>query len=129
MMAQWLARLSSGCLLVGSLGCAAVACRLMVCSSPSWGRLLKTAEARRVVPLPARRVAPPPGPWRSLRLSVTLGPARAAVVVGGQRLGDSPYLGDFSCREGELVRVEVVPPEGAPLVRQVRCDGAMIRLE
>jgi hypothetical protein len=60
-----------------------------------------------------------------LMLSVLVGPQRSEVFVNGARLGLSPYFGQLSCKQGENLRIEVVPAQPrAPLItRQVRCEG------
>lgn len=129
MIAHVLARLRSGCMLLGSLGCTVVAGRLMVSSQPSWllPETPNSAPARNAQP--AAKAAASFGPWRSVRLSVTAGPPRSAVVAEGRQVGYSPYLGDFRCREGESVRVEVRPLEGEPIVREARCERDTLHIE
>ncbi len=68
---------------------------------------------------PEQTAAPLP---RARRLLVDLGPARSEVYVNGVFAGRTPYLGAVSCAEGQVVRVEVLPPEGPPWQRQLRCD-------
>ncbi len=66
----------------------------------------------------------------SLRLviSVTVGPPRSEVFVNGRRLGLSPYLGDFSCKRGEPLRVQIVPERGPLMTRRARCRGRTVRI-
>lgn len=61
-------------------------------------------------------------------LAVTSGPPRSEVYVNGRRVGHSPFLGDVSCKQGQPLRVEIVPEKG-PLQRHVRvCTGTTIRI-
>lgn len=63
---------------------------------------------------------------RRVTLSVTVGPARSEVFVNGRRLGESPYVGDYACRVGETLRVEVVPAVGPLIVRRAPCAGQTV---
>lgn len=67
--------------------------------------------------------APPSGPSLRLMLSIVVGPERSEVFVNGRRLGLSPYLGDFSCKQGESLTVEVVPAHQPLITRQAKCVG------
>lgn len=58
-----------------------------------------------------------------LMLSVVVGPERSEVYVNGRLLGLSPYLGDFTCKQGENLRIEVVPVRQPLLTRQAKCVG------
>ncbi len=58
-----------------------------------------------------------------LTLSVVVGPERSEIYVNGARLGLSPYLGDFTCKQGEDLRIEVVPRAEALIERQSKCIG------
>lgn len=57
------------------------------------------------------------------RLVVDFGPERADVYVRGSRVGQVPYVGQILCMKDELVKVQVLPPSGAPISRQVRCQS------
>jgi len=59
-------------------------------------------------------------------LLVQSGPARSEVFVNGTRLGETPFAGQWSCAEGDDVRVQIVPRHGLPLVRHVRCGGSTL---
>jgi hypothetical protein len=58
-----------------------------------------------------------------ITLSVLAGPERSEVFVNGTRLGYSPYLGDYTCKRGEGLRIEVVPTRLPLIERRARCDG------
>jgi len=67
---------------------------------------------------------------RSLRvmLNITAGPERAEVYANGLRLGLTPYLGDYTCKQGEALRFEIVPEQGPLQVRRATCRGAMVNV-
>jgi hypothetical protein len=65
----------------------------------------------------------PSGPSVRLMLSVVVGPERSEVYVNGRLLGLSPYLGDFTCKQGENLKIEVVPVRQPLLTRQAKCVG------
>jgi hypothetical protein len=140
--AAWIGRTQLGLSLLAAALCAALGLRIMIDAigeartaraaavpKPERPPLLDLAEE-----LTARPEPPPPGapdeteeeqPVRSLRLflSVVVGPERSEVFVNGARLGLSPYLGDFTCKEGEDLDVQVVPTHGALIMRQAKCGG------
>jgi hypothetical protein len=61
-------------------------------------------------------------------LAVSAGPARSLVVVNGQRVGKSPFLGDLSCKRGHDVRIDIVP-DSEPAMRFLRrCKGGTIEI-
>lgn len=142
MTATWMGRTQMGLSLLAAALCAALGLRIMidaigearvaravVAPKPERPPLLELAEE-----LTARPPQPPPAEpeepeeeqgTRSLRLflSVVVGPERSEVFVNGARLGLSPYLGDFTCKEGEDLHVQVVPTHGALITRQAKCGG------
>jgi hypothetical protein len=75
------------------------------------------------------RFAPPTGnatdkkPLETRTLLVQLGPARSEVIVNGRRLGETPFAGQWTCADGDALRVQVIPRLGAPLERTLRCGG------
>ena len=75
-------------------------------------------------------VASPPPTGRPLRvtLGVNYGSARSEVYVNGSRVGNTPFLGDTSCKLGQSIRIEVVPPAGAPLTYVRECRGGSIEI-
>lgn len=95
-------------------------------------------EWPKLPPLPSELVAPqaadsapPPAAAAkdSLRVTlvITLGPERSEVFVNGVRLGQSPYVGDWTCRRDEPLRIEVLPPRGAPLQVERPCAPGTVR--
>jgi len=61
-----------------------------------------------------------------ITLSVSSGSPRSEVYVNGSHVGNAPFLGDTSCKAGQMLRIEVVPAAGAPLTYQRVCRGAEI---
>jgi hypothetical protein len=128
--------------LTGGVLCAALGLRVMtlaigeaqarrapvadpVAEAPQPGKAppVRPATARqRHKPAPERRGAQAGASLR-LMLSVNAGPERSEVYVNGSRIGLSPYLGDYTCKQGEQLRVEVVPPKGALVTRAATCEG------
>ena len=85
---------------------------------------VKTAPKRaQHVPAPERGHKGKPGDSLRLMLSVLAGPERSEVYVNGSRLGLTPYLGDLSCKQGEQLRIEVVPERSALISRSAICEG------
>lgn len=142
MTATWMSRTQAGLqLLAAALG-AALGLRIMI-DAIGHARSAQAAAApvaekppllELADELTARAPQPPPiepeqpeeqEPGKSLRLflSVVVGPERSEVFVNGTRLGLSPYLGDFTCKEGEDLSVQIVPSRGALITRQAKCGG------
>lgn len=131
-------RAGKGAQLLGGLLCAALGLRVMTLAiGEAQARRAPVpepvAEAPKAKPGPAtarerhrsapeRATAPTGAPLR-LMLSVNAGPERSEIYVNGSRIGLSPYLGDYSCKQGEQLRVELVPPKGALVTRSATCEG------
>ena len=139
MSAETLKRASKGAHMLGGLLCAALGVRVMAlaigdaqarrapASFPSSviapGAVPSAAPARaQHVPAPERNTAVSGAPLR-LMLSVVAGPERSEVYVNGSRLGLSPYLGDYTCKAGEPLRIEVVPAHQGLITRSATCEG------
>jgi hypothetical protein len=142
MMRRSVERASKAAQLLGGLLCAALGLRLMTLA-------IGDAQASRM-PLPAPKAAPfasttpaavTTGPARArhvpapdrgrhsagdslrLMLSVLAGPERSEVYLNGSRLGLTPYLGDLTCKQGEQLRIEIVPTREALISRSATCEG------
>ena len=72
--------------------------------------------------------APQPGRPRSIQLGISAGPGRSEIYVNGRLLGNTPFVGDTSCKTGLPLRIELVPPSGPPLVYERECRGTMIEI-
>ena len=143
MIPVWMDRARRTCQLLGAALCAALGLRIMLGA-------ISEARAQRVVAPVAQPdaikppllglademvgskvapVAPKPeakaksGASLRLMLSVTVGPERSEIFVNGTRLGLSPYLGDFTCKEGESLEIQVVPVHLPLVTRQAKCVG------
>ncbi|MET0410109.1 MAG: hypothetical protein ABW217_02380 [Polyangiaceae bacterium] len=151
MSRPWLRGLGQGLGMLGAALCAAAGLRLMTVAV-AWAveaRSPEPALASSVPPLAAprarvtahvaaRATASPqlPGPLPTgeplrLMLAVSAGAPRSEVYVNGSRLGLSPYLGDYTCKRGEKLKVEIVPAAAsAPLiVRDAVCEGKTLRVQ
>lgn len=58
---------------------------------------------------------------RQRSIMVDFGPARSEVFINGRRVGNTPYAGQLGCRDGDKVRVQVVPSSGVPLEKMMFC--------
>jgi len=63
------------------------------------------------------------------QLYVNVGPERSTVYVNGVNAGQTPFIGEVTCRSGDLVEVDVDPPQGAPMRFAGRCQGTLLRVE
>jgi hypothetical protein len=80
-------------------------------------------------PVPAGSVAKAaPGRPRSLQLGISAGSGRMEVYVNGRLLGQTPFVGDTSCKTGMPLKIELVPQSGPPLVYERECRGSMIEI-
>ena len=77
------------------------------------------------VPVPSG----PPGHPRSVTLGVSAGPPRSDVYVNGRKVGQTPFLGDTSCKTGQQIRIEIVPQKGPPLVYSRNCVGGALEVD
>ena len=64
-----------------------------------------------------------------VKLIITEGEDRSSVRVDGARMGQSPLLTDFSCREGETVVVELTNSKGQARTYMRPCTPGTIRVE
>jgi hypothetical protein len=137
----WIDRVGRGAQLLGGSLVAALGLRVMTLAiGEAQARRLPISEAVVVeppapAPAPAQPVraplGPPPKPVPKgaplrLLLSVLAGPERSEVFVNGSRLGLTPYLGDLSCKQGEPLRVEVVPIHQGLISRSAICEGGTL---
>ena len=60
---------------------------------------------------------------------VNMGGSRSEVFIDGPRKGNTPFLGSVRCVPGESVKIEIVPAEGALIVRQARCRQGTVRVD
>jgi hypothetical protein len=61
-------------------------------------------------------------------LGVNHGKPRSDVYVNGIRVGNTPFLGDTSCKSGQTIRIEVVEAQGPPLTYVRECRGGSIEI-
>lgn len=64
-----------------------------------------------------------------MRVVVTRGPDRAEVRINGGVLGNSPFVGETSCRVGEALVVELVPVRGQAQRFDRKCEAGVLRIE
>lgn len=77
---------------------------------------------------PSAVVAHAPGPPRSIQLGISAGPGRSEIYVNGRLLGNTPFVGDTSCKTGMPLKIELVPPAGPPWIYERECRGTMIEI-
>jgi hypothetical protein len=138
-----LARAASISRFVAALLCAAVSARFAYAaferaasgpSSPAPPVSASDAPREQTAPLVRPKAAPSsavvraPGPPRSIQLGISAGPSRSEIYVNGRLLGNTPFVGDTSCKTGMPLRIELVPPTGPPLIYERECRGAMIEI-
>lgn len=96
-------------------------------TSSTQGQATQAPSSRRHEPTPT---SPPRTSAPQMRsLFVDLGSPRSEVYVNGRRLGETPFVGQWSCADGESVRIQVVPPRGMPLERKLVCGGVVMNVK
>lgn len=83
------------------------------------------SEAATATPAPAG----PPGAAIRPKLVVHGKRDRSEVRVDGGTVGRSPYLGEVSCRSGDVVVIEIVPPTGPSTTHERPCTAGTIRVD
>ncbi len=73
-------------------------------------------------PSAAQKAAP-----KRRQIFVDFGPSRSEVYLDGRRVGKTPFVGQITCRDGDQIRIEVVPPQGMPIRRTGTCRGRSLR--
>lgn len=51
------------------------------------------------------------------------GAGRSEIFVSGRRLGETPFVGQWSCRDGDTFRIDLVPPKGPATSLSMICRG------
>ncbi|HMJ14014.1 MAG TPA: hypothetical protein VK524_21500 [Polyangiaceae bacterium] len=140
--AEWLAALLV-CIVAGRLAWVAAEDRLARPEpseppAPSRTTLTPASEVPEPPPPASEQAepAPPPSAAREPRtlgevlrvaLVITLGPERSEVRVNGVQIGQSPYVGDWTCRRDETLRIDVLPRRGAPIRVERVCLPGTVR--
>ncbi len=70
--------------------------------------------------------APLEDPTQTKRIVVDWGPERSQVFIGGTRVGRTPYGGQVSCKAGDVLKVTLLPPMGAPLEKLMLCNESTV---
>lgn len=126
--------------LAAALGVPGAALALVVSVRFAW---LAVQGATAPVPQPPESTAPPPraapvatetasapadrppavpgGTPVRMSLVVDSEHGRAQVFVDGVPVGDTPFVGDVSCRAGKPVKVDIMPPKRVPVTREFEC--------
>lgn len=146
MIRQAVARTSTTVQLLAALLLAGVGLRFSITTITgaveSQDRRLQRTEEPKAAPSAERapRVAPPaPRPKQKpdvfvkgesarVTLSVTAGQERSEVFVNGVFKGRSPYVGDLSCKVGEKLKIELIPPKGQVEKIERKCIPGNIRI-
>jgi hypothetical protein len=102
---------------------------LPISSGPHGASLSAPAASLVRSHLPASSAAPiRSGESRSIQLGVSGGAGRSEIHVNGRFLGNTPFVGDISCKTGMPVRIELVPRSGPLLIYERQCRGTMIEI-
>lgn len=96
--------------------------------SPSASVALHAAPLVRPKTAPSQAVVRAPGPPRRIQLGISAGPERSEIYVNGRLFGNTPFVGDTSCKTGMPLKIELVPSSGPPLVYERECRGTMIEI-
>jgi hypothetical protein len=102
----------------GALGASTVAV------APAGAIAARPHSERPTLPAPSSSTG---RPYR-VTLGVNYGEPRSEVYVNGSLVGQTPFLGDTSCKSGQPLRIEVVPKSGLPLTYLRRCQGGSLEL-
>jgi hypothetical protein len=95
--------------------------------APSADRVLREIEGADPAPSASAAAIDAGSPIRVV-LAVLDGKERSEVYANGVRVGQTPLISDVSCKVGEIVRIEIVPPRGVPRTRSYRCSPGEIRV-
>jgi hypothetical protein len=72
--------------------------------------------------------APKSIPVTRVYLAVHQGPARSEVRLNGVTLGQTPYVGEITCKRGEPLEFVLIPPKGMPRRSNHVCDRTEITI-
>lgn len=77
---------------------------------------------------PSKTPAGREGAAQQVMLNVSAGPARSDLYVNGRRLGKTPYVGNYSCRAGATLQVQILPEVGPIIELETQCKGHDINI-
>jgi hypothetical protein len=83
--------------------------------------------ARKAAEQPPRAAVAPGVPVK-LTLGISYGPPRSDVYVNGRHVGQTPFLGDTSCKTGNSLKIEILPPKGLPITYLRECYGGSMEI-
>ncbi len=58
-----------------------------------------------------------------LMLLVKHSQSRSRVMINGAFVGQTTYASDISCKRGEPLEFQIIPPHGKPVERHYKCEG------
>lgn len=92
---------------------------------------LSSLSSARQAALSAPNTADPTASGRplSVLLSVDYGSPRSDVYVNGRKVGQTPFVGDTSCKSGQPLKIEIVPARGVPLRYERICQSGSLQIE
>ena len=76
----------------------------------------------------ASTTTPPPSPIHVF-LAVHLGPARSEIRLNGVFLGQTPFVGEITCKRNERLNFVLIPPKGMPRQISVTCNRSELTID
>jgi hypothetical protein len=89
---------------------------------------LTPARQAALAPVPSTD-SPLAGRPLSVMLGVDYGSPRSDVYVNGRKVGQTPFVGDTSCKSGQQLKIEIVPAKGLPYTYLRDCLGGSLQIE
>jgi hypothetical protein len=81
-----------------------------------------------LAPAGTTSVAPKSPPISHVYLAIHQGPARSEVQLNGITLGQTPFVGEITCKRGEPLEFVLIPPKGMPRRSSHICDRTEITI-
>lgn len=100
-------------------------------------KLEVTADAPPAPPPKASSAPPAPAPTGEvaksgttlrLQIVVTAGSDRSELRVDGVKVGNTPYVGEITCKAGERIKIDLLPPKGMPTTHEKTCAPGTLRI-
>lgn len=91
--------------------------------SPDFSEVKKLTDAAKAGEKTEKLDKEEPPEVRLRSIMIDFGPPRSEVLINGRSVGNTPYAGQISCRDGDKIRVHVIPRSGIPLEKMMFCPA------
>jgi hypothetical protein len=103
--------------------------RLKLRPAPTPSELIAIESAPQTTASDASATTPKAPPPIHVFLAVHQGPARSEIRLNGVFLGQTPFVGEITCKRDERLHFVLVPPKGMPRQINVVCNRSELTID